>query len=60
MAMDFETVRYLRWVFAVVGFCIGGAAGIKNYGTTGALIGGVVGAIIGWNVPDLFKGRTQK
>ena len=43
MAMDFETVRFLRWVFAVVGFCVGGAAGIKNYGTIGALVGGVLG-----------------
>ena len=32
MALDFETVRFLRWVFAVVG----------------------------WNIPDLFKGRAQK
>ena len=60
MAMDFETVRFLRFVFAVVGFCIGGAAGIKSYGAAGALIGGAIGAVIGWNVPDLFKGRTQK
>ena len=22
--------------------------------------GGVIGAIVGWNTPDLFKGRTQK
>jgi uncharacterized membrane protein len=60
MAMDFETVRFLRFVFAVVGFCIGGAAGIKYYGTTGGLIGGVIGAIAGWNTPDLFKGRAHK
>jgi len=60
MAMDFETVRFLRFVFAVVGFFVGGAAGIKYYGTTGGLIGGVIGAIVGWNTPDLFKGRTQK
>ena len=60
MAMDFETVRFLRYVFAVVGFLIGGAAGIKYYGTVGAVIGGVIGATVGWNTPDLFKGRTQK
>ena len=60
MAMDFETVRFLRIVFAVIGFCVGGAAGIKDFGTMGGLIGGVIGAVIGWNVPDLFKGRTQK
>ena len=60
MAMDFETVRFLRWIFAAVGFCIGAAAGIKYYGTTGCLIGGVIGAVVGWNMPDLFKGRTQK
>lgn len=60
MAMDFETVRFLRFVFAVVGFFIGGAAGIKYYGAIGGLIGGVIGAFVGWNTPDLFKGRTQK
>ena len=60
MAMDFETVRYLRFVFAVVGFFVGGAAGMKNYGSLGGLVGGVIGAVIGWNIPDLFKGRTQK
>jgi len=60
MALDFETVRFLRWVFAVVGLCIGGAAGIKSYGTNGALVGAAIGAVIGWNVPDLFKGRAQK
>ena len=60
MAMDYETVRFLRFAFAIIGFCVGGAAGIKDYGTMGGLIGGVIGAIIGWNLPDLFKGRTQK
>lgn len=60
MAMDFETVRFLRFVFAVVGFFVGAAAGIKYYDTVGAVIGGVIGAIVGWNTPDLFKGRTQK
>jgi uncharacterized membrane protein len=60
MAMDFETVRFLRFVFAVVGFGIGGATGLRYYGTTGGLIGCVIGAIVGWNTPDLFKGRTQK
>jgi uncharacterized membrane protein len=60
MAMDFETVRFLRFVFAVVGFCIGGAAGMNYYDMIGGLIGGVIGAVIGWNTPDLFKGRAQK
>jgi uncharacterized membrane protein len=60
MAMDFETVRYLRVVIAIVGFFVGAAAGFKYYETAGALIGGVIGAIVGWNIPDFFKGRAQK
>lgn len=60
MAMDFETVRYLRVVIAIVGFFVGAATGFKYYETTGALIGGVIGAIAGWNIPDFFKGRAQK
>jgi uncharacterized membrane protein len=60
MAMEFESVRFLRFVFGAVVVCIGGAAGIKYYVTTGGLIGGVIGAIVGWNIPDLFKGRPQK
>ena len=46
MAMDFETVRFLRFVFAVGGFFVGGAAGLKYFGTIGVLIGGVIGAIV--------------
>ena len=60
MAMDFESVRYLRIIIAIVGFFVGAAAGFKYYEVTGALIGGVIGAFVGWNIPDLFKGRAQK
>lgn len=60
MAMDFETVRYLRVIIAAVGFLVGAAAGFRYYETTGVLIGGVIGAFVGWNIPDFFKGRAQK
>jgi hypothetical protein len=60
MAMDFETVRYLRIIIAVIGFFVGAAAGFRYYEATGALIGGFIGAFVGWNIPDFFKGRAQK
>lgn len=60
MAMDFETVRQLRILFGIIGACVGGAAGISYFETTGGLIGLVVGALVGWNAVDLIKGRTQK
>jgi len=60
MAMDFETVRYLRFVFALVGACVAGAAGIKYFGVTGAFVGLAIGAVVGWNAVDLIKGRTHK
>jgi len=60
MAMDFETVKFMRFLFALVGAAIGAAAGIKYYEVAGAVAGGVIGAIIGWNTVDLFKGRARK
>lgn len=60
MAMDFETVRFMRILFAFVGAAIGAAAGFKYFGMTGAIGGVVIGAIIGWNTVDLFKGRAHK
>ena len=60
MAMDFETVRYLRIIIAVIGFFVGAAAGFIYFETNDALIGGVIGAFVGWNIPDFFKGRAQK
>jgi len=60
MAMDFETVRQLRVLFAIVGAFVGGAAGAGYFGSTGGLIGLAVGALVGWNAVDLIKGRTQK
>jgi len=60
MAMDFETVKFMRFLFAFVGAAIGAAAGIKYYGTVGVIGGVVIGAIVGWNTVDLFKGRAHK
>jgi uncharacterized membrane protein len=60
MAMDFETVKFMRFLFAFVGAGIGAAAGIKYYGVVGAIGGIVIGAIVGWNTVDLFKGRAHK
>jgi hypothetical protein len=68
MSMDFETVRFLRIIFAVIFAIVGGAAGVK-YGPillgehtqlVGPLVGTVLGAIVGWNLVDLVKGRAHK
>jgi hypothetical protein len=68
MAMDFETVRFLRIIFGLIFAVVGGAAGVKYgpalVGAQGDLIGpaagAVVGAFFGWNAVDLLKGRAQK
>jgi hypothetical protein len=68
MAMDFETVRFMRIAFAIIFAGVGAAAGIKYgdffLGTSGHIIGpiaGVIfGVIIGWNTVDLIKGRPHK
>ena len=60
MSMDFETVKFLRVLFAFVFACIGIAAGFKYYGLLGSAGGAFVGYIIGWNLVDLVKGRAGK
>jgi hypothetical protein len=68
MSMDFETVRFLRIIFAVIAAIVGGAAGVK-YGPLllgeqstliGPIVGTVLGAIVGWNLVDFVKGRAHK
>jgi small-conductance mechanosensitive channel len=60
--MDFETVHFMRIVVGIVGTVVGAGAGLKylGFGLTGAVAGGIVGLIVGWNAVDLFKGRTHK
>ena len=63
MALDFATVRFLRVLIAVVGALIGAGAGMKYFPSLSIIsiaIGGLIGFVVGWNIPDLFKGRTQK
>lgn len=68
MALDFETVRFLRLAFALIFAVVGGAAGIRYGGVlpgpigtiVAPAIGGIVGAVFGWNLVDLFKGRAHK
>lgn len=68
MAMDFETVRFLRVIFGLIFAVVGGAAGVKYgpalIGSQGSVIGPAVGAVagafFGWNAVDLLKGRAQK
>jgi hypothetical protein len=69
MSMDFETVRFLRVIFAVVFAVVGGAAGMKylplligpqQSPLLGPAVGAVVGALVGWNAVDLVKGRAHK
>ena len=60
MSMDFETVRFMRVLFAIVFAAVGGAGGIKYFGIGGAIAGVILGAIVGWNAVDLVKGRAHK
>lgn len=60
MSMDFETVRFLRFLFALVFAAIGAGAGLKYFGPVGAAGGAVLGAVIGFNAVDLVKGRASK
>jgi len=65
--MDFATTRFFRIVFAITGALVGGAAGYRYLSTfpmlgptSSAIIGTIVGIIVGWNAVDLIKGRTTK
>ena len=60
MSMDFETVRFMRFLCAIVFAIVGAGGGTIYFGTTGGIAGGVIGLIVGWNVVDLFKGRAHK
>jgi hypothetical protein len=60
MAMDFETVRFLRVLFGLVFLAVGAAAGYRSFGPLGAAGGALAGYVIGWNAVDLFKGRARK
>jgi len=68
MAMDFETVRFLRLAFGVICAVVGGAAGIRYGGilpgSVGTIVapalGAIIGAVFGWNLVDLIKGRAHK
>ncbi len=60
MAMDFETVKFLRLLFALVFAFVGIAAGLKYFGILGAIGGAFLGYIVGWNTVDFFKGRAHK
>ena len=60
MAMDLETVKFMRRLFGVVFALIGAAAGHRYYGTLGAVGGIFVGYVVGWNIVDLLKGRAHK
>lgn len=60
MAMDFETVKFLRPLFGIVMLLIGAAAGHQYFELPGAVGGGFLGYVVGWNLVDLFKGRARK
>jgi uncharacterized membrane protein len=60
MSMDFETVKFMRVLFAVIFAFVGGAGGFRYFGIIGGIVGVLVGALIGWNTVDLLKGRAHK
>ena len=60
MALDFESVKFLRLLFAGIFALVGGAGGLKYYGPLGAVGGAVVGWLVGYNTVDFFKGRAHK
>lgn len=60
MAMDFETVKFLRRLFGGLCAVIGAAVGYQYYAFLGGVGGAVVGYAAGWNLVDFFKGRAHK
>ena len=60
MSMDFETVKFMRVLFAIIFGAVGGAGGYKYFGVIGAAAGVIIGAVVGWNAVDFVKGRAQK
>jgi nucleoside recognition membrane protein YjiH len=63
MALDFATVRFLRILFAIVVGLVGAGAGMRYLPSLSviSIVGGfLLGALVGWNLVDLFKGRAQK
>lgn len=60
MAMDFETVKFMRRLLGIVGAIIGGGVGFQYFDLLGAAGGAVIGYVVGWNLVDLFKGRAHK
>lgn len=58
--MDFETVKFLRRLFALIFTFVGAAAGYRYYDMIGGVAGALVGYVFGWNAVDLFKGRARK
>jgi len=60
MAMDFETVKFLRRLLGVVCAVIGAGVGYRYYEILGGFGGVLVGYAVGWNLVDLLKGRAHK
>jgi len=60
MAMDFETVKFLRRLFGGLCAFIGAAAGYQYFAMLGGVGGAIVGYAVGWNLVDFFKGRAHK
>lgn len=63
MALDHSTVSSLRFLFAFVFGLVGAAAGFRylgGFGIPGIAGAALVGAFVGWNSVDLFKGRPHK
>jgi hypothetical protein len=60
MAMDFETVKFMRRLFGGLCAVIGAAVGYQYYATLGGAGGVIIGYAIGWNLVDMFKGRAHK
>ncbi len=60
MAMDFETVKFMRRLLGVVCAVIGAGLGYQYFELLGGIGGLIVGYGVGWNLVDLLKGRAHK